>query len=484
MSEEIFSPAFTLNLNRNLPRAVGVAQGLERLAVAQEAAGSKPVTHPNFHDTSRAVPINGARAGKKPCSNNIFTRDLHSLIESLTHLSLFSMIALSMAVLLFVPPLCARVGLPAAVGLLLAGVVFGPSGLHVTREGMPVLTFLGEIGKLLIMFFAGMEIDLAQAKRTGGRSALFGSLTFPLPMVAGTTVGLTFGYSWVASLLIGSLMASHTLIAYPIVQRLGLAGEEAVSVTIGATVLTDTASLLVLAICLPVHISGFSPGSLAVQIVELAVYVPLVVFGLSAVGKWLFRRKGYTNEYQVGFTLMVIALAGLGAELINLEAIIGAFLAGLAVNRAIKKSDAKDDLEFLGNLLFIPAFFVLIGAHIDVPVFIGTLINNLSLVVAIVGGLIASKFLAAFITQRLVGYTQAEGMLMWSLSLPQVAATLAAAVVAYQTKNAEGVRLIDEPVINTVVVLMVATSILGPMLTERSGRELVGRSPAGRKASS
>jgi len=400
---------------------------------------------------------------------------LEQIHELLSHLSLLSLISIAFAVILFVPPLCARVGLPAAVGLLLAGVAFGPNGLHITKEGMPVLTFLAEVGKLLIMFFAGLEIDLAQAKRTGGHSLLFGSLTCLLPLAAGTSVGLTFGYSWVSSLLIGSLLASHTLIGYPIVQRLGLGGKRIVAVTVGATVLTDIASLMVLAVCLPIHTSGFSTGSFAMQIIELAIYVPVVVFGLSAVGKWLFRRKGYTNEYQVGFTLMVIALAGVGAELINLEAIIGAFLAGLAVNRAIKKSEAKDELEFVGNLLFIPAFFIAIGAHIDVPVFIGTLINNLSLVAAIVGGLVGTKFLAAFVTQRLVGYTQMEGLLMWSLSLPQVAATLAAAVVAYNAKNAAGVRLIDEPVINTVVVLMVATSILGPMLTERFGRTLAGR---------
>ena len=400
---------------------------------------------------------------------------LEQIHELLSHLSLLSLISIAFAVILFVPPLCARVGLPAAVGLLLAGVAFGPNGLHITKEGMPVLTFLAEVGKLLIMFFAGLEIDLAQAKRTGGHSLLFGSLTCLLPLAAGTSVGLTFGYSWVSSLLIGSLLASHTLIGYPIVQRLGLGGKRIVAVTVGATVLTDIASLMVLAVCLPIHTSGFSAGSFAVQIIELAIYVPVVVFGLSAVGKWLFRRKGYTNEYQVGFTLMVIALAGVGAELINLEAIIGAFLAGLAVNRAIKKSEAKDELEFVGNLLFIPAFFIAIGAHIDVPVFIGTLINNLSLVAAIVGGLVGTKFLAAFVTQRLVGYTQMEGLLMWSLSLPQVAATLAAAVVAYNAKNAAGVRLIDEPVINTVVVLMVATSVLGPMLTERFGRTLAGR---------
>jgi Kef-type K+ transport system membrane component KefB len=156
---------------------------------------------------------------------------LGQFLESLTHLSPLSLIAVSFAVLLFVPPLCARVGLPSAVGLLLAGVAFGPFGLHLTKEGTPVLNFLAEVGKLLIMFFAGMEIDLNQARKTGGRSLLFGSLTCLLPLAAGTTVGLAFGYSWVSSLLIGSLLASHTLIGHPIVQRLGLGGKEVVAVT-------------------------------------------------------------------------------------------------------------------------------------------------------------------------------------------------------------------------------------------------------------
>ena len=155
----------------------------------------------------------------------------------------------------------------------------------------------------------------------------------------------------------------------------------------------------------------------------------------------------------------------------------------MAVNRAIKKSQAKHELEFVGNLMFIPAFFILIGATLTSRCLSNHCIH-LGLVIAIVGGLVGTKFLAALATQRLVGYTQTEGLLMWSLSRCRRSATLAAAVVAYQAKNAAGVRLIDEPVINTVVVLMVATSILGPMLTERFGRKLAHRNQAAGTASS
>jgi Kef-type K+ transport system membrane component KefB len=368
--------------------------------------------------------------------------------------------------------------MPPVVGLLLAGVALGPSGLHTLPNAAPVAEFFAEIGKLLLMFFAGLEIDLSQFRRTGVRSLVFGFLTFSIPQVVGVGVGLLAGYGWLAAVLIGSLLASHTLLGFPIVQRMKLVTDEAVAVTIGGTVTSCFASLLVLAVCLPIHSSGFSTSVLAVQIGELVAYVLLVFVGLSTFGRWLIERMGDSKESQVTLVLLIIALAGFGAEAISLESIIGAFLAGLAVNQALSHGKAKEQLEFLGDTLFIPMFFVSIGFLIDVGVFLQTLIAQTGLVVGIVGGLIASKFLAARLTQRLFGYSRSQGHMIWSLSLPQVAATLAAAIVAYQTKNAAGVRLIDEPAINTVLVLVVVTSILGPMLTEYFGRQLLAQQDA------
>jgi Kef-type K+ transport system membrane component KefB len=345
-----------------------------------------------------------------------------------------------------------------------------------------VAEFFAEVGKLLLMFFAGLEIDLSQFRRTGARSLVFGSLTFSIPLLVGVGVAALAGYAWLAALLIGSLMASHTLLGFPIVQRMKLVGDEAVAVTIGGTIFTDLASLLVLAVCLPIHSSGFSTSVFAIQIVELIVYALVVFVGLSAAGRWLIERLGDTRERQVTLILLIIALAGFGAEVINLEPIIGAFLAGLAINRALKHDEAQRQLEFLGNTLFIPMFFVSIGFLIDVRVFLQTLVAKTGLVVGIVGGLIAAKFLAAQLTRRLFGYSRAEGRLIWSLSLPQVAATLAAAIVAFQAKNAAGVGLIDESAINTVLVLVVVTSILGPILTERYGRQRLAEQNAGANA--
>jgi Kef-type K+ transport system membrane component KefB len=142
------------------------------------------------------------------------------------------------------------------------------------------------------------------------------------------------------------------------------------------------------------------------------------------------------------------------------------------VNTAARDSEAKHELEFIGNHLFIPVFFMTIGFLIDLQTFANTFVTHYWLVLGIVGGLIVSKFLAAQAARRLFGYTRTEGLTMWSLTLPQVAATLAAALVAYEIKNAAGERLIGEPVLNSVIVLLVVSSVLGPILTERFASQL------------
>jgi Kef-type K+ transport system membrane component KefB len=398
-----------------------------------------------------------------------------AFLDSLTHLSLLTRFAIALAACLIVPTLCQRIRLPAAVGLLIAGVIVGPHGLAIVPREPAVANFFAEVGKLLLMFFAGLEIDVDQFNRVRNRSLIFGLLTFSLPMLVGIAVGQAFGYGWLGAVLIGSLLASHTLLGFPIVQRLGLTEAEAVTVTVGATIFTDLASLLVLAICLPIHTTGFSPVGFLKQIVALAIYIPIVLIGLSALARRFLSRRGdsTSNEFLMIFLIMVVAAEG--AALIHLEAIIGAFLAGLAVNRVIKHSEAKEQLEFLANTMFIPVFFITIGFLIDVRVFAST---------SLVGGLIVAKFIAAIICRQMFGYSRTEAFLMGSLSLPQVAATLAAALVAFESLNAEGVRLIDERMVNTVIVLMVVTSILGPVLTEFFGNRLaserLAKSPVAR----
>ena len=392
--------------------------------------------------------------------------------EFFQHFPPLARVALAFFLILVVPMLCRRISLPAVVGLLAAGVVVGPHALKIIPHNPVVANFLAELGKLMLMMFAGIEIDHALFRRIWKRSALFGLFTFLLPLLAGFAIGMLFGYYWVAALLVGSLLASHTLLGFPITQQLGIAGSDAVSVTSGATIFTDVASLLILAICLPIHVSGFSGQALAIQLALLLGYVPLVIFGIGKLGAWLMPKFDKAADRQFGLVLFLMMLAAFGAEAIHLEPIVGAFIVGMAIGPATRHAKGFEHLEFIGQSLFIPVFFISIGFHIDLGVFIGTLLDNILLVLAVVGGLIFAKLAAALVTQRLYRFTPLEGLLMWSLSLPQVAATLAAALVAYNTVDKQGQRLIDEPILNTVIVLMVVTSILGPILTERFATQM------------
>jgi Na+:H+ antiporter len=406
---------------------------------------------------------------------------LDEFLEGVTHLPPLARFAVALMIFLTVPALCQRIRLPAVVGLLAAGVLFGPSGLHVAPQHSQVAEFFAEIGKLLLMFFAGLEIDLHQFQRVRHRSIGFGLASFGFPLVMGVGLGLLFGYDALPALLIGSVFASHTLLGYPIVQRLGLVRNEAVTVTIGATIFTDDAALLVVAVCIPIHTTGFSTSAFLLQVVELAIYVPVVVLVLSYAAHYLMDRVR-SKEGQLLVILLMVVVAAIAAEAIHLEGIIGAFLAGLAVNRAIENTQAKHDLEFLGNALFIPAFFVTIGFLIDVRVFIDTIVGNLPLVCGIVATPIIAKYLAGATTQKSLGYTRDEGMIMWALALPQVAATLAVALTAYEAKDAAGERLMDAAVLNSVLVLVVVTSVLGPILTEVFGKRMAADKAAAEKA--
>lgn len=375
------------------------------------------------------------------------------------------------------PPLCSRLKLPAVVGLLLAGVLLGPSGLQWLDPKGETLNLLSNIGKLYLMFAAGLEIDLRSFRQTQTKSLTFGLATFTVPLLTGLIVGRGFDYGWNASFLIGSLLASHTLLAYPIVQRVGLARVEAVTVTVGATIFTDIGALLVLAICIAVDRGQFSGIGLIAQIVLLGLYAWLAIAGVDRLAKAYFNRNSDNEASQFIFVLLVLFAVAVGAQVIQMENIVGAFLAGLAINDALGQRVVKEKLDFIGNHLFVPFFFTATGTLISISVFLQTLGRETALVAAIVLGLMGSKLVATFAVRQLYRYGIAETALMWSLSLPQVAATLAAALVGLEA------GLLDEAVFNSVVVLMVVTSIAGPVLTQRYASSLVQCSDVNRSAS-
>lgn len=390
-------------------------------------------------------------------------------MEKLPLLVSFSMV---MFLLLILPRIAKGARLPGVIGFLLAGLLLGPHGFGFLTQDGPVIGFFSSIGKLLLMFFVGFEIDLVEFNRAKHKSLLFGVLTFSFPLLAGFWVAHLLGYGVNASVLIGSLMASHTLLAFPIIQSLGIVNRDSVVITVGATLFTDIAAMLVLAVCLPIHMTGFSTESLLREIGQLIIFVPAVIFGVGWIAKMLFRFFGDSKVARLTIIFPIIAMAAQCAHWINLEDIIGAFLAGITVKRAIGKFESNECLEVISQTLFIPAFFLTTGFLIDVKAFGTTLIHYPLLAVGFLAGLIASKFAAAAITSLILRFRKNDFGLMWSLSIPQVAATLAAALVAYNSINSAGERLIDEPVLNSVLIIVITTSVLGPILTEYFGKRI------------
>jgi Kef-type K+ transport system membrane component KefB len=396
-------------------------------------------------------------------------------MEMFTHLSPLARFGLALLLALILPRLATRLRLPGPIGFIIAGIILGPHGLTIIDPQGPVIVFFAGLGKLLLMFLAGFEIDSNEFARAYKKSLIFGAATFTFPFVIGAVVAHVYGYTVNSAALVGSILASHTLLVLPIIKQAGLMERQSVLVTIGATVFTDILSILVLAICIPIHLTGFSTSGLAIELLELAIYVPAVLFGLSWVARQLLSWLGRTPADRVAVLLMLMVAASEMAEVINLEGIIGAFLTGIAAKRAFQETPTEGTLDTISNALFIPAFFVTAGFLIDFHVFAATLMDHPFLVLGIVGGLLLGKFIAAQVAGRLLGYPTNDIMLIFAMSTPQVAATLAVALVAYATVNAAGDRLIDEPMLNATIVLVIVTSALGLVLADRYAKRVAMR---------
>lgn len=367
-------------------------------------------------------------------------------------------------IVLVAPILSKQIKLPGIVGVIIAGVIVGPNGLNII--GMTsAIELLGEIGLLYIMLLAGLEINLLDFKRNKNKSLVFGLLTFAIPQVAGTFVFRLLGFSWPASILIASMFASHTLVGYPIINKLGITRNRAVVTTVGGTILTDTLALLVLAV-IARSVGGVLDFNFWVSLfVLIAVYVAAVVFLLPLLGRWFFR---YVDDGIVQFHF-VLAMAFLGAFLagvIGIEPIVGAFLTGLVLNRMVPApSQLMNRVRFVGNSLFIPFFLLYIGMIVDVELLLKSPASWLIMVVMLIA-VLATKMAASKITQKIFRFSGPEGWVIFGLSTAQAAATLAATLVGYD------LGIIGEEVLNGVVLMILGTCIIGPWVTEHFGRKV------------
>jgi Kef-type K+ transport system membrane component KefB len=358
------------------------------------------------------------------------------------------------AVIVIGPLIVERFRTPGMIGLLLGGLVIGPNVLGVVpREGGVVHEF-GDVGLLYLMFLAGLELDLNIFARHRRHAIAFAGITFAAPAALGIAAGLGLGYEVDAAILLGSLCASHTLVTYPIVRRFGLSTNPAVAVAVGATVMTDTMALVVLAV-----IAGRTTGSaggaeLAVQVVlGLGILVTFCFVLLPPLTRWYFTTIGRQRVLRYTYALGVLLGGATLAETLGIEAIVGAFFTGLALNRLVpNEGEFMEHIEFFGSALLIPIFLVSVGTIIDPRVLLelGTLGIALVLISACVGG----KLLASLVSGPAFGYSRDEVGVVFSLTVPQAAATLAATLVGLR------IGLFDESTVNAVMLLIAVSLIV------------------------
>lgn len=368
-------------------------------------------------------------------------------------------------IVLLAPILFNKIRIPSLIGLIIAGAVIGPYGIGLMLRDSNMI-MLGNAGLLYIMFLAGIEIDVAEFKKNSAKSLVFGMLTFSIPMLIGTFAGLyLLNLSLVSSILLASMFASHTLVAYPIISKLGAGKNRAVTVAVGGTMITDTLSLLVLAVIISMNAGEVGPAFWTGMTLSLIVFSLVVVFLFPILGRWFFK-KFHDSTSQFIFVLTMIFLGGFLAELAGIEAIIGAFLAGLSMNRLIPHvSSLMNRIGFVGNAIFIPIFLISVGMLIDYHAFI-TGFETLKVAVVMTLVAILAKFLAAWVTQKIYGYSKAERMLIFGLSNAQAAATLAAIMVGHR------VGLLDDSILNGTIVMILVTCTIASFRAQKGAVEV------------
>jgi Kef-type K+ transport system membrane component KefB len=370
-------------------------------------------------------------------------------------------------IILFIPLFFNRLKIPGIIGLIISGMIVGPHGFYLIQKNSAVDLF-STIGLLYIMFIAGLELDLGEFRKNKNKSIVFGFLTFIIPLSIGVPVCFyLLGYSVSTSFLVASMFATHTLIAYPIINRLGISKNQAVAVAVGGTILTDTAVLILLAIISGSRVSGLTNTFWTGLGFSIIAFVLVVVFIIPKVSSWFFRRMEDEKYAHFIYVLSVVFFCAFLAELAGLEPIIGAFAAGLTLNRLIPHtSSLMNRIEFVGNALFIPFFLISVGMLIDIRVLANGL-DSLLIAVTLTVVAISAKWIAAKVTGIFFKYSRVESNLIFGLSSAHAAATLAVILVGYN------IGLVDDNLLNGTIVLILITCVVASFVTEKAGKELL-----------
>jgi len=373
-------------------------------------------------------------------------------------------LALCLFIMLIVPPVCKRIGMPAIFGLILSGILIGPKGFHLIGEKSG-LELLSTAGLLYLMFLMTLEIDMFSFRKNKFKSVWFGVFTFIFPFALGFLLThFVFKFNIFPSLLLACMFSTHTLISYPIASRLNITKAEPVVISIGGTIITDMAVLLFLTFITASYTGSLNAFFWIKTILLLATFMFVMFWIFPKICRWYFKYFQSDDAGQFIFVLTSLFLSGFLAELAGIEPIVGAFMCGLVLNRIIPHhSILMNRTVFIGNSVFIPFFLIYIGMLVDIRAFLNGF-ETLILAAALIIVALFSKYLAALATQLLYRYTRAEQMLLFGLSSSRAAATIAVVIVGYR------IGIFDENIINGAVLIILFTCLVSAYITDYSGR--------------
>jgi Kef-type K+ transport system membrane component KefB len=366
------------------------------------------------------------------------------------------------------PLIAKQLRIPSLVMLIVLGTILGSNVLGVLARNEQ-LVLLEKIGLLYIMFLAGLQMDLSNFKRLGLRALIFGLLTFAIPLIVGIVSGQLMAYSFLTAVLLGILYSPHTLVSYPIVKKLGIAQTEAVGVAVGGTIITSILTLIGFSI-----VQAFAGGSIGILLwIKLLVLLPALVlvylWAVPKLGYFILEKTTDSLTTQFVFVLTCLFVAAAATSLLGVDSIVGAFIAGLALNPLIPlTSPLMNRTEFVGNSLFIPTFLISVGVLCN-PQVLFTHPENLGIALVVIAGAIGAKFVAAYLAGQFFQYSFAEAMVMFSLTTPRAALVL---VIALFGKNA---GLLNDGIFNTIIFFIVVTCLSGPLITDTFGRRVAGK---------
>ncbi len=370
-------------------------------------------------------------------------------------------------IVLIVPLFLHNTKTPSIIGLIIIGIIIGPNATNLIANN-DIVKLFSKVGLLYIMFLAGLDIEYTEFRKNRTKSIFFGLLSFLVPFAMGYYAALhLLSSSIVVSVLTGILLASNTLIAFPIVKKLNISRSQAVNIAVSGTVIADTIVLAVLAFTSSVLLDSKDMiSSLGIFIISFGGFSFIIFWGIPRISKWFFHNIPGDSHTQYLYVLSILFIASFAAEIAGAEPIIGAFFAGLALNRLIPRSSTlMGHIELVGNTLFIPVFLISIGMLVNLTSIFGSFKTFLFAALLITLA-ISGKWFAAFVTKVVFRQSMNEMNTIFGLTAARAAATLAIALVGYNY------GLISKDIFNAIILMILASSLISSYLTEIYGKRL------------